>query len=126
MFEYMSEVLRSLKGSNAYWTSGHWQKLYIEFGLQASLEECLEAPPSTDACPSEALTFALGVAHSPNPADRSADKVERFLENCEELNQTEVYGMLIACMESPVISKSLHAKLFVAIAKIFARTFMQK
>jgi hypothetical protein len=124
MFEYMCDVLRDLKGSDAYWTSANWVALYSEFGLQVSLEDKLEDPPLTDGCPSEALTYALSVAHSPNPADRSSEKVERFLENCEALNQTEVYGMLIACSESPVISKALHAKLFVAIAKFFARTFV--
>jgi hypothetical protein len=122
VIEYMMNILRELKGDGKYWTSKQWQDLYVEFELAVKIEDKLENP-SVEEPVRDSLLVALQAPYAKNPAERSAEPVERFLETCPNLNMTEIYGLFIACAESPIVNKTVHAKLFVAIAKYFARTY---
>jgi len=122
VIEYMMNILRELKGESKYWTSKQWQDLYVEFDLAVKIEDKLDNP-SVEEPVRDSLIVALKAPYSKNPAERSAEPVERFLETCPNLNMTEIYGLFIACAESPIVNKTVHAKLFVAIAKYFARTY---
>jgi hypothetical protein len=120
--EYMMNMLRELKGESKYWTSKQWQDLYVEFDLAVKIEDKLDNPSAEEPV-RDSLIVALKAPYSKNPAERSSEPVERFLETCPNLNMTEIYGLLIACAESPIVTKTIHAKLFVSIAKYFARTY---
>ena len=39
----------------------------------------------------------------------------------EKLNSTEVFGLVSACVESPIIANPLHDKAFCSVANYFAR-----
>jgi hypothetical protein len=122
VIEYMMNILRELKCDGKYWTSKQWQDLYVEFELALKIEDKLDNP-SLEEPVRDSLLVALQAPYAKNPAERSAEPVERFLETCPNLNMTEIYGLFIACAESPIVNKNVHAKLFVAIAKYFARTY---
>ena len=123
VFEWMLVELRQLKADKKYWTSLTWQKLYKEFGLILSVEDSLDAPCGP-ANVDQGLFDALKGPHTRNCAERTAETVERYLESCKKLNMHELNGLLVSCGESPVVTKLMHSRLYVAIGKYFSRTLM--
>ena len=72
------------------------------------------------------LYEAMKVAHSSNPAARSAEKLIKFLDFCPGLNRTEMFGLLKGSYESPSTSRTMSQQLLrhvlVFIAKAGAHT----
>ena len=101
-------------------TSKHWLQLYYEFNISVSVADRLPQP-SGERDVDPRLLEALKGPHAPNVAERGPESAERYLENCHDLNEWEIYGLLTFCAESPIVTRLTHSRLFVAIAKYFAR-----
>ena len=122
VLEWMERKLQSLKSDSKYWTSKHWDELWTEFKLTSPISSKLAPPPAGDKPPSDELLEKLAVIHSKNPADRSAVPLERYLDNLEtQMSASEMYGVLAACGESPVVAKHLHDICFLAILSYIGR-----
>ena len=64
---------------------------------------------------------ALKGPHCKSPAFKNADSLERFLENIDDLNMQELYGLLTATSESVDVPKNLHERCYIAIASYMTR-----
>ena len=115
-----AEVLR-LRPAKKYVSLKFWKKIVIDFGLNGTLADSL-APPTESEVVSKELEAALALAHDENPAQRSSEKLVRWLEWAPPLNKTELYGLLTGSIESPSMSAKTSEMLLLAVVKFMART----
>ena len=120
VLEWMEDKMQVLKGDCKYWTARVWQELWEVFGLKAPINKSLPQP-AKDVAPRAELLEKLSVVHAKNPVERSTDPLERFLEHARGLVESEMFGLLVACGESPIVSKAMHDRCFVAVLKYMGR-----
>jgi len=119
--DVVAEQIRQNRSSSKKLTSCFWADVAKSFKLTpGSIADTLAQPPDGERV-SEVLLEKLGVAHAENPAVRSTEPLERFLENCEILSYTEMYGIIRASMEGPKITKASSCRLLLACVKYMAR-----
>ena len=99
------EIYR-LRPSKRHIALQFWKNIIVEHELQGSLVEGLVKPAAAEEVAKD-LGIAIAEAHNENPAKRSATKMLRFLEHVQQLNQTEVFGLLKASVESPSCSAKM-------------------
>ena len=82
----------------------------------------LDEPAATDfEHVSPQLLEKMAIARSDNPAARSSEPLERFLEDCEDLQYVELYGVLHVSIECPLVVRSASVRMLVAVLKYIAR-----
>ena len=113
------EIYR-LRPSKRHIALQFWKNLIVEHVLCGSLVEGLAKPPNVEEV-AKYFGIAIAEAHNENPAKRSATKMLRFLEHVQQLNQTEVYGLLKASVESPSCSARMSEVLLEHMIEAWAR-----
>ena len=113
--------IRDNKNSKKNLTTAFWTRLANDFSLSSSAADRLPDPVGEEAICDE-LVDKLGFAHSDNPASRSVEPLERFLDECSELSYVECYGILQASMEGPLVIRSASVRMLVAFLKYLGRT----
>ena len=61
------------------------------------------------------------LAHADNPAERTCEGVDRYLE-FNTLNKKDMFLLLKASQEGPMLTKAFSVKLRVSLVKYFARS----
>jgi hypothetical protein len=118
----IQDKLVELQISNKYWTNQHWMDVYEAFELAVPIANKLAKPPESDEPPRDELLEKLGMIHAKNPAERSAEPLEMYLMHLEtDLTQREMFGVLVACGESPIVARSCHFRCYMAIASYMGR-----
>ena len=79
-------------------------------------------PPEIEEKVNPLLDEAMKVAHSSNPAARSAEKMIKFLDFCPGLNRTEMFGLLKGSYESPSMSRTMSQQLLRHVLVFIAKT----
>jgi hypothetical protein len=121
VWAWMMDKLNVLQESGKYWTSKITLDLCKEYDL---LDDIGKRLPKPEVCepPRPELLEMLALVHAKNPVDRSSGPLERFLENVvPALTECESFGILSACGESPVVSKLLHQRSFLAMLTYMGR-----
>jgi len=113
--------IRENKDNKKKLTTAFWTKLATEFCLSSSAADLLPDPVD-DANICDELVDKLGIAHSDNPASRSVEPLERFLDECPQLSYVECYGILHASMEGPLVIRSASVRMLIAFLKYLGRT----
>ena len=113
--------IRDNKDNKKKLTTAFWTKLATEFCLSSSAADLLPDPVD-DANICDELVDKLGIAHSDNPASRSVEPLERFLDECPQLSYVECYGILHASMEGPLVIRSASVRMLIAFLKYLGRT----
>ena len=111
----------NVHGDNKKLSTKHWATIFGEYNLHESVAECLPDPP-TDLNVDREMAVALAMANSGNPAGSPSAQLERYLERCHVLNQSELYGLFGAIMESPTLQRPIAVRCQVAALKYLART----
>ena len=70
---------------------------------------------------SDELLEKIGIAHSDNPASRSVEPLERFLDECGDLSYVEMYGILQAAMEGPLVIRASSIRMLVSVLRYIGR-----
>lgn len=118
----LGEQLRANRSTRKNLSSQFWTKLIADFRLNASVVDKLDEPePSDFELVSPQLVEKMSVARSDNPAARSSEPLERYLEDCPELRYVELYGILHVCVECPLVVRSASVRMLVAVLKYIAR-----
>jgi hypothetical protein len=112
---------RRLKAEKKYWTARQMSKLYVEFELTEQMNELLEDHQGDLNDVGPKMKLALRYLNAKNPKERSPDEFEFFLAGAGELEKVDLFGLLCACVESDLISKSTSSRCFTAIGAYFAR-----
>ena len=120
LLDYMLHVLRALKKEGKYWTKKNWTDVYGYFPLKLDVASLLDPPNDDDDVRPEILV-ALSGPHHKNPAMRTSESLERFLENVTDLNMKELYGLMTGLVESSIVTKSMHERCYAAIGNYFCR-----
>ena len=98
--------------------------LYNELNLHSTLGDTLPDPPEADGKPREEVVPAVSALHADNPANRSVERLERFLDRCPELTETEVYGIVGACVGGPKMTRASAVRGQIAIVRYLVRTVL--
>ena len=118
----LGEQLKANRSTKKNLSSQFWTKLISDFKLNTSVVDKLDEPdPSDLEHVSPQLIEKMSIARSDNPAARSSEPLERFLEDCPELRYVELYGILHVCIECPLVVRSASVRMLVAVLKYFAR-----
>jgi hypothetical protein len=118
----IQEKLVDLQLSNKYWTNQHWMEVYESFDLAVPIANKLAKPPDTDEPPRDELLEKLAVIHAKNPAERSGEPLEMYLMHLEtDLSHREMFGVLVACGESPIVTRACHFRCYMAIVSYMGR-----
>ena len=112
--------IRDNKSSKKNLTTAFWTRLASDFSLSSSAADRLPDPVGGESICDE-LVDKLGFAHSDNPASRTVEPLERFLDECSELSYVECYGILQASMECPLVIRSASVRMLVAFLKYLGR-----
>ena len=120
--KYMLRILASLQADGKYWTPKHTDGLYKTFGLGESVEDRLEDHGGSEEDVRPLLKAALALARSLDPALKSADSLERLLDDSNDLTKCELYLCFAATQEGPRVSKRVHSRCYTALGKYLART----
>ena len=120
--DYLKGSLREFKNDKKRFNPRFWVTFFQKFPLKRSAAERLEMPEMVYGEISDELLTCLAAAHSENPATRSVEPLERFLEHCGELTKPEVYGLLNGVMEGPMVTRQQSYRCLTAILGYIART----
>ena len=118
----MKLQLKLIKKNRKYWCAKNWVALYASFSLNSNPSDNLPEP-AEDLKPTSDFLEALGPSHDDNPAARTTDPIERYLEHCDNLNEAEFTGLLQASQESAMITKLCGNKMQIACLKFIARIY---
>lgn len=120
----IAEQVRKNRPEKKKLTTQFWTELINAFHLvpETSGSGELPDPDPEDVHVREDLLERIGMAHADNPAGRSVEPLERYLERCEDLSYVELYGCIKASMEGPRVIRSASGRLLVAILKYIARS----
>ena len=102
--------LYQLHASKKNLCSRVWCKIYERFALTSDITSALEVPRDEEEEKDRSLLLALAAADSGNPAGDGALPLERYLARCDELNMTEMWGLLAACQESPSMCRAVSSR----------------
>ena len=116
----LAEV-RRVRQEKTYIKGEFWTNLIADLKLGGSLSDGLPLPAQQEVV-AKALDQSLRLAHSPNPASRSAGRLVKYLNFVETLNETEYFGVLRGSVESHYLSKSLSAQIMEAVLRFSARS----
>ena len=121
--DYTKQAIKKLAptGPGSKLSTKFWTKLFREFALLESAADGLEPPPSGYEIDPDLLE-ALEEAHSGNPAGQPASVLERYLENCHELNPLELHGLFNAIAEAPDLPTPVSMRCHVATLRYICRT----
>ena len=118
--DFIAAEIRTLRGTPRRLSTRFWCSLNEHFDINVSASDCLEEPPGDNEIADE-LVEKIMLAHADNPAERSCEGVDRYLE-FNTLNKKEMYLLLKASQEGPTLPKASSVKLRVSIVKYFARS----
>jgi hypothetical protein len=122
--DVVSEQIRSNRSDKKNLTSRFWEDVIVEFGLKVVFVTDQLADPAEDGSDvSVDVLEKLGSAHCDNPAHRTTEPLERFLEHCPVLSYAELYGILCASMESQKVLRAASTMMLMAALKYIARFF---
>jgi hypothetical protein len=122
ILQVIQDKLVELKGFNKYWTNQHWMELYVSFELTVPIANKLAKPPDSDDPPSDDVLEKLAIIHAKNPADRSIEPFEMYLLHLEtDLTAREMFGILVACGESPIVVRVSHQRCYIAVLQYMGR-----
>ena len=120
--DVVSQQIRLNRSDKKNLTSRFWDSIICDFGLKVScVTDQLPDPEGDDLAVSTEVLEKLGSAHCDNPAQRSTEPLERFLDHATELSYAEVYGILCASMESQKILRAASTRMLMAVLKYIAR-----
>ena len=118
--DVIAQALRDLTPRRKYLSFAFWTKLFDDFDLHSAFVEQL--PPVGDHIPiADDLLEALMVATAENPATRSSEPLEAFLEFCTAVNEAELVLILKSTVEGPVISRRQSRKMQLFLMKHIGR-----
>ena len=95
--------------------------MIAELKLGGSLADGLPHPSKQESVARE-LDQSLRLAHSPNPASRSAGRLIKYLRYVKTMTETEYFGVLRGAVESPTLSKGLSTQILEALLRFSARS----
>ena len=96
----VTEKFRETKLSKTHIKTQWWNELVPKYKLGGAPTDGLSEPLQPETVRRE-LDEAIGVAHEPNPAKRSAGKYVSLLKHMPACNRTELFGLCKASFESP-------------------------
>ena len=117
--------IHELRGTRKHIPWSFWQQIVKDHHLTGELLAGLAVPPDPENVNKD-LDDALNIAHNPNPAARSAEKILRMLEWSEPMNRTEFFGLIHGSVESPSMSAKMSQSVLQAVLKFIARTDAHK
>jgi hypothetical protein len=118
--EYISAGLRENRLSQSYLNTAFWTSFFQEFQLHSRV--CDELPdPDGSERPRNELLGKLAHCHDKNPATRTCEPLCNYLNFCSKLNYCELYGLIIGCQETPIVTKSMYRKVMLALLQCIAR-----
>ncbi len=121
--DVVAEQIRENRSSKRKLTSKFWDGVIKDFGLKLTLiTDNLPAPDPNETV-SHAVFEKLGSAHCDNPAQRTTDPLERFLDSCEVLTYTELFGIISASMEGPKVLRAASTRMFLATLRYIVRPY---
>jgi hypothetical protein len=118
--DFIKAELRTHKDQARNLSTKFWCRFSAQYDFGSSLMDDLELPLDTLGVSSDLLS-KISVCHESNPATRSTEPLERYLEFCQPLNRREIYGILAACEESHSLSRSFSIQMKTSVLKYFAR-----
>ena len=119
--DYLAEHVRLNKKMKRKFSVKFWVSLFERFDLNSNVSDKLPDGPAGEEV-RDLLLEKLAIVHHDNPAMRSTEPLERFLEECDELNRTELTGLIKGVEESPKVIRSANVKLVTAALIYMART----
>ena len=120
--DVVSEQIRSNRSEKKNLTSRFWDSVICDFGLKACcVTDQLPDPEGDDLSVSTDVLEKLGSAHCDNPAQRSTEPLERFLDHCADLSYAELKGIMCASMESQKIVRAASTRMLMAALTYIAR-----
>jgi len=101
-------------------TPAFWSELEDAFQFGGPKPELQE--PSDDEEPDEKLFAHILAVHSENPTVKKTQPLERYLEHCEPINRSNMYGLLQLINTCPSLSVFYSSKCQIAVLGYWART----
>ncbi len=118
--DFIAAEIRTLRGTTKRLSTRFWTSFNDHFDINVNASDILEEPPPDEEVADE-LVEKIMLAHADNPAERTCEGVDRYLE-FNTLNKREMYLLIKASQEGPTLSKAFSVKLRVTIVKYFARS----
>ena len=118
--EYIKAALRSHNKERKNLSTKFWCGFVDQYDFGSSIIDDLELPADSLVV-NEDLVNKISMCHDANPATRSTEQLERYLE-FSTLNRREIYGIIGASEEGPSVSRAFSVTMKVAVLKYFART----
>ena len=119
--DHLKSQIRDCRQYKKRISTQFWVRCYKDFpALTSATYACLPEPPSGESVDT-AILERLTLLHNASPALRRADPLEKLIYDRKLFNQTEIIGILKSIAEGPVVSRSYHVRLAVAMASYFAR-----
>ena len=118
---YTKRLMKGLHTDNKRLSTKHWADMFTEFGLSDNASDSLAEPTEQGEIDRELLN-AISVAQSGNPVGTPSSQLERYLERCRTLSRQELYGLLHAVMEGPMLARAVAVRCQAAVLKYLART----
>ena len=118
--DFIAAEIRTLRGTTKRLSTRFWSSFNDHFDIDVNASDILEEPPANEEIADE-LVEKISLAHADNPAERTCEGVERYLE-FNTLSKREMYLLIKASQEGPTLSKAFSVKLRVNIVKYFARS----
>ena len=116
----VKEEIRGKKDKKGRCSTKFWSKIFEEFRMAESLGGLLDEPTEEEDI-DEDLLEAVSILHHENPTQRRPGPLEDFLSCCRRLNQSEIFGLLQAIMESPTLVRGNAMRVQVAALKYLCR-----
>ena len=115
------EELQRLRPQRKHVTVSFWNDIIAQHNLSGGWASDLPAPDAAQPVDKE-LNSALGACHMTNPAQKSAQKLMRWLTYSGPCNRTEFVGLLAGSAEGPSMSANMSHGILGGMLKYVART----
>ena len=122
--EYLKTHIKQAYSSDKRLSTRFWVQFFCDFAdLKMTIADKLLPPADADDEPiNEELFEAIAAIHHANPARRTCEPLEAFLQHAQVLTKKEMFGLIHASMEGPLISRNVSNKLLTVILAYITRT----
>ena len=117
----VSMQMRANRSEKKNLASRFWDSIVTDFGLKSICVTDQLPLADTDESVSTDVFEKLGSAHCDNPAQRSTEPLERFLDHIIDLSYRELHGIICASMESQKIVRAASTRMLLSVLKYIAR-----
>jgi hypothetical protein len=118
--QMIADEVRNTKTQGEYLKQELWVLFFAKFPVHRGLVALMPAPPANQEVRAEVLE-ALAPLHEKNPVLRQADHLAQFLSLANDLNETEIFGIVSASQQSLTVTESMYVKAMLALMRYAQR-----